>query len=233
MSLRQNTQLFDCRRDVTYRTKLGAKRDSAEDRGAKAHRITVHFRKFQEGGRVTAMDNSGFLPRSANLLYNAHKYREFLLCQFVVTERTVKMRKDAADCQMLFFTVQRYDLIGLLRQKAIASHSGINFQMHLRNIRTLRRNLIDQRSNLFGTDRQNHFQIQQTVDFLSVCNGAEHQNLILRKAVIAQNFRFPKLCHAEMMDILLCQYLRKRQNAEAIAIALNDRPDRDAVCFCL
>ena len=53
----------------------------------------------------------------------------------------------------------------------------------------------------------------------------QHQDRRFLKARLPEQPRLPRFCHREMVDAVFPHQLRHLDNAQAIAIALEDRPD--------
>ena len=225
MSLGQHAHRVDLRFCIAHGAKRRGKGHAAKNGRAETQRIAVHLRKAQKGRGIAAVHHAGLKSGRTNGLNGFHKSVKLCPRALFIIEGAVKMRVNTADGNVLFLAVEPQNALNVIRQKPKAPHAGVDLDMNLRDIRTLRRNFIDERGHFRRTNGQDHSQIDQTVDLLCILRRTKHQNLRRIKTVFTQQLGFAHFGDAKVIDAVLTQALCQRHKAEAVAVTLDHRPN--------
>ena len=147
-----------------------------------------------------------------------------LLGGLLAAEGAVEVGEDPGDGQILHILVDGDDLVHVLRQKAVSSHSRIHADVDLRHGGALGGDPVDGDGGLIGAHGEDDAQIQQLVDLCRIRRGAQHQDRRIRPG-LPQDLGLLDLRDGKPVDAVLPQNFGKGQNADAVSVALEHRPD--------
>ena len=230
MSLREPAQLFNARfaGADALEPVAALEGESAEDGGADADRAHCEVREAEQRGGIADVRKSGLVSGGGDRLENGLEIRRLLIGLLFVAEGGMQVRIDAGHGDAVHIGIDGENLVELVRQKAIAPHAGVDLDMRLGDGAALGGDAVERGGVILAGDGEGRVQIQQLVNFIGIRGGAEHQDLLLFIARLAQGADLADLCDGEARDTGVAADGRHFQKPEAVAVALEHGDDGGA-----
>ena len=126
--------------------------------------------------------------------------------------------------------VGQKNLLRLAHQKAPEAHPRVQLDVGAGHGGAVLRQSVEGQPRVHRGDGAYHVQVHQTFQLLPVGGGAEHENLLVLKAGLAQLLRLLYVVHGKAADALRPQQLGHGHNARPAPVAgehpVDDRPRR-------
>jgi len=191
----------------------------AQNGAAGAHGVQPGVFVVQQGKGAGGVDKPRLKPGGADGVQHLLELLQLLRGGGVVGLGGVELGVNAAQGHVGQRAVGQQQLLRLGGEESAKAQPGVHLNVGLGDGGAVLRQGVERHAGVHRGDGADHVQVQQPLQLLPVGGGAQHQDLLVHKAGLAQLFGLCHITDGEMADALVPQQLGQRDKARPAPVA--------------